>query len=92
MCMITASSQVTPSPSSAAQRRAQRRVTRVDNRYHSGQLILYIYYAKLRLRSQNLENLEFYQYNVPCTILTKFTGFMCVLRLHNSAIFVALAR
>jgi len=36
---VTAPSQVTPSPSSAAQRRAQRRLTRVDNRYHSGQLI-----------------------------------------------------
>jgi len=32
----TALSEVTPSPSSAAQRRAQRRATRVDNRYHSG--------------------------------------------------------
>jgi len=38
-CMCTcviAPTEVTPSPSSAAQRRAQRRVTRVDNRYHSG--------------------------------------------------------
>ena len=34
--VYSAPTEVTPSPSSAAQRRAQRRVTRVDNRYHSG--------------------------------------------------------
>ena len=37
--IMAAPTEVTPSPSSAAQRRAQRRVTRVDNRYHSGLLM-----------------------------------------------------
>ena len=45
---VVAPAEVTPSPSSAALRRAQRRATRVDNRYHSGQShTSYLYYVCL---------------------------------------------
>ena len=39
--------QVAPSPSTAAQRRAHRRLTREDNRYHSGNVKLYSIRYKL---------------------------------------------
>ena len=37
-CSVTGQGPGAPSPSTAAQRRAQRRLTREDNRYHSGKL------------------------------------------------------
>jgi len=53
------------------------------------QLISFLIYGP-----KKLESLEFYQYSlitlkgwVPCTILTKFTGFMRALRLYNIAKF-----
>jgi len=36
-----ASKPLQPSPSTAAQRKAQRRITRMDNRYHSGEIVCF---------------------------------------------------
>ena len=55
--------------------------------------ILHIFHAKFDLdqfsggglRPPKLKKFKFYQYNCPCTIFTKFTNFLRVLSLHNSA-------
>ena len=44
-------------------------------------------YGPKTLKIRNFTNIIGHKERIPCTILTKFTGFMRVLRLHNSAKF-----
>jgi len=61
LCLVPAI--VTPSPSSAAQRRAQRRLTRVDNRYHSGLSFFVFLSVSLCLHTSYYRSL---MYTDPC--------------------------